>query len=360
LLGRDLFRAPARIRQEDPQLAQHAAEATAWVRRLRKEGRSWQVLPIASVPELRPNLKSSKDQEWYAAKHEIALAQRDLTLLPYVGFERRARAAASGITRWDDPGLSAQTFGLGDETEGRRVDAVLMANRSTGDQAVFPLLLLSNIGRWQQPARVERFVSFQSIDDQADDFSQLPDRGGTAMVFMITWGFVDRINQWQSGQLVARDLSLSAEAELKAAWQAQLERWADAEGVHVRDIRLIHWGNPEVPLPELNWLDLLDKLTHAEPITVRGAFGFGLAEITRALHALRLVKTALPDRPVGTLDTMAGAWSAAKEAAELQIPLEQTAPAQVIGRFSHELCRGMMEILVLLRQRAEWSLGKAA
>ena len=102
LLGRDLFRAPARIRQEDPQLAQHAAEATAWVRRLRKEGRSWQVLPIASVPELRPNLKSSKDQEWYAAKHEIALAQRDLSLLPYVGFERRARAAASGITRWDD------------------------------------------------------------------------------------------------------------------------------------------------------------------------------------------------------------------------------------------------------------------
>ena len=82
--------------------------------------------------------------------------------------------------------------------------------------------------------------------------------------------------------------------------------------------------------------------------------------MVRALHALGLVEGALPDRPLGTLETMAGAWSAAKEASERQIPLEQTPPMQVIGRFSHELCRSMMQTLALLRQRAERSLGKAA
>jgi hypothetical protein len=32
----------------------------------------------------------------------------------------------------------------------------------------------------------------------------------------------------------------------------------------------------------------------------------------------------------------------------------------MIARFSHELCRGMMETLVFLRQRAQASIGKAA
>jgi hypothetical protein len=360
LLGRDLFFAPARVDHTDPELGRLAAEAAAWVRRLRKEGASWQVLPVPTVPELRPNLKSRLDLEWHAAAHEIAIAQRDLTLLPYVGVDRRARALASGITRWDDPTLTAHTFGLADSAEGRRIDAVLRANTSTGDQAVFPVLLTSNIRHWQQCARVERFVSLQSVNDQADDFSRLPDRGGTAMVFMITWGFVDRKGLWQTGQLVARDLSLGAEAELKAAWKAQLDRWADAERVRVQDIRLIHWGNSEVPLPDLNWLDLLDVLIYEEAVAVRGAFGFGLAEIARALHALGLVETALPDRPVGTLEAMAGAWSAAREATERQIPLDRTVPMQIIANFSRDLCRSMMETLAVLRQRAEWSLGKAA
>jgi hypothetical protein len=301
-------------------------------------------------------LKASKDQEWRAAKLQIAIALRDLTLLPYVGVDRRARAATAGITRWDDPALSAHTFGLGDDSiDGRRIDAVLTANRSTGDGAVFPLLLTSNIGHWREPARVERFVSIQSVDDQADDFSRLPDRGGTAMVFMITWGFVDRGGQWQTGQLIAHDLTLPAETELIAAWHAQLRQWANAEGVRERDIRLMHWGNPHVPLPELNWFDLLENVIHEEPVTVRGAFGFGLPEIARALHDLGLIETALPDRPIGTLETMAAAWSAATEAAELQVPLAETAPMQMIAKFSQDLCRSMMETLVVLRKRAAWA-----
>jgi hypothetical protein len=57
---------------------------------------------------------------------------------------------------------------------------------------------------------------------------------------------------------------------------------------------------------------------------------------------------------------MAGAWSAAKEVAALQVPLEQADPIQLIAKFSHEACRSMMEILALLRQRAQASLPEAA
>jgi hypothetical protein len=305
-------------------------------------------------------LKGSSDSEWHAAKHEIALAQHDPTLLPFVGPERRALATASGITQWDDPALSARTVGLRDSTEGRRLDAVLMANRSTGDQAIFPVRVVSDVGNWQQPAPLELFVNVQRIEDQADDFIQVPERGGTAMFFMISWGFVDRDGRWQTGQLVTRDLSPSAEVTMITAWQTELNRLADMHGVPLRDIRLFHWGSREALLPDLNWFPLLHNLIHEEPVTVRGAFGFGLTEMAQALHALGLIETALPEQPRDTMAAMAGAWSAAKEAASLQIPLEQTAPIQVIGKFSHAACRSMMEILTVLRERAKDSLAEAA
>lgn len=360
LVGRDLFRTPARVNHADLQLGRLATEAAAWIRRLRKEGASWSPLPVPSVPGLRPNMKAASDSEWHAAKREIALAQHDLTLLPFVGPERRAQAAASGITRWDDPALSADTFGFGDSQEGRRVEFVLSANRSTGDRAVYPVLLLSNGGHWQQPARLELFVIVQKVEDQADDFSRVPERGGNALFFMITWGFLDREGRWQTGQLVAKDLSTAAEAEMIAAWQTELNRLADLYAVRLRDIRLFHWGSQETLLRDLNWFPLLRNLIHVEPVTVRGAFGFGLPEMAQAFHALGLIESALPDQPRDPLAAMAGAWSAAKEAESLQTPFEQTAPIQVIGKFSREACRSMMEILTLLRKLAQASIVEAA
>jgi hypothetical protein len=360
LIGRDLFRTPARVDHADPALKRLADEAAAWIRRLRKEGASWHPLPFPSVPELRPNLKASSDSEWHAAKREVALAQHDLTLLPFVGPERRELATASGITRWDDPALSARAIGLDDSIEGRRLDAVLLANRSTGDQAVFPARFVSNIGNWQQPAPFECFVTVQAVDDQADDFNRVPERGGTAMFFMITWGWLDRDGQWKSEQLVARDLSPAAEEEMKSAWLTELKGLADMHGVQLRDVRLFHWGSHKAVLPDLNWFPLLHNLIHPEPVTVRGAFGFGLTEMAQALHTLGLIKSALPDQPRDPLAAMAGAWSAAKEAASLQIPLEKAASMQPIGNFSYEACRSMMEIVVFLRQRAVASLREAA
>src|SRR5207245_4229259 len=125
-------------------------------------------------------------------------------------------------------------------------------------------------------------------------------------------------------------------------------------------VPLFHWGSQEGLLPDVNWFSLLDNLIRPEPVTVRGAFGFGLTEMAQALHALGLIESALPDQPRDPLAAMAGAWSAAKEAASLQIPLEQTGPTELIGKFSHEACRSMTEILTLLRQRARASLVKAA
>jgi hypothetical protein len=129
--------------------------------------------------------------------------------------------------------------------------------------------------------------------------------------------------------------------------------------VRPEDIRLFHWA-PLHDLPLNNPFDLLENLIHKEPIAVRGAFTFGMADIARALHSLGLIDTVLPAEPPGTLEAMAGAWSSAHEAKRLGVALEEIDSMRLIGRFSSAACQSMMEILTLLRHRAAAALPDAA
>jgi hypothetical protein len=360
LLGRDLFKALARVSHDNPELRRLALDGAAWIRRVSEEGASWQPLPFPTIPELRPNLKAWADLDWHRAKQEIAAAQHDLTLLPYVNPELRARAAAKGITRWDDPALSAEVLGLGGMVDGRRIDAVLAANRPPAKSAMVPERILTNVGNWRTPVLADCFVVLQTVTDQMDDFSRLPERGGVEMVFIVNWGWYDRAGQWHTGQLVARDLTAQAESALSEAWKIELDQIASSAGVPLTDLRLYHWGSTRLLLPELNWHDILLELILEEPIAVRGSFGFGLTEMAAALHASGLIESEVPPLPPGPLAATAGAWWSAKEAVRLGIPLDQVDVIQRIGAFGKGSCRGMMEVLALLRQRAAASMPEAA
>jgi hypothetical protein len=360
LMGRDLFKALARVNHDNPELNRLAREGIAWIRRVREQGAAWQPLPSPTVPELRPNVKAWADLDWHRAKQEIAEALHDLTLLPYVNAERRARALDSGITRWDDPALSAEVLGFGDTPEGRRIDAVLAANRPATESAIVPETIRTNVGEWRSPGPLECFVIFQTVTDQMDDFSRLPERGGTEMVFMVNWGWLDRAGQWQARQLVAHDLSSEAELMLSEAWKAELERLAKSAGGPVADVRLTHWGSTRLLLREMSWHDILLELILEEPIGVRGALGFGLQEVAAALHRSGLIQSEVPALPPGPLAATAGAWWSAKEAGRGGIPMSEVDVIKTIGAYSDASCRSMMEILALLRHRASASLAEAA
>ena len=182
------------------------------------------------------------------------------------------------------------------------------------------------------------------------------------MVYMITLGWLGG-NRWQSEQMIARDLSLAAEAELKADFRKGLTRIAEGTAVPVEDLRIFHWGIPEVPLPNGNWYDLLDNVIYREPVAVRGAFGFGLPDLAKALYDLGLIATDLPylpAEPTQALSAMAGVWSAAEEAKEQGCFLQQMTTVPTIGLYQQAACKSMMEILGLLRRRASAALPEAA
>jgi hypothetical protein len=87
-----------------------------------------------------------------------------------------------------------------------------------------------------------------------------------------------------------------------------------------------------------------------EPVVVRGAHGFGLKAVTKAMHAAGLVETLWGDGPVDGLGAMVGAWWCDAEVERTGSRLIDTDLMQDIRAYNEVDCRSMMEIVRYLRQ----------
>ena len=106
-------------------IADAVEEALQWVRRVRTEGKEWQLIPKPSVPELYPNMTNIDDGDmmlqirpaerepgfgqeepvgqWTAVKKWLAGELKELTQLWQVGVTKRRQAHQDGIYRWEQP-----------------------------------------------------------------------------------------------------------------------------------------------------------------------------------------------------------------------------------------------------------------
>ena len=87
-----------------------------------------------------------------------------------------------------------------------------------------------------------------------------------------------------------------------------------------------------------------------EPVTVRGAFGFGLKAIAKALHEHGLIETVWGDGPTDGLGAMVGAWWADDEARRLDVSMRALDLMQEIEAYNEVDCRVMQEVLDYLRR----------
>jgi len=351
-------------------LATYASAACDWGRRVRSQGAHWSVLPVPVVKELWPNMRSSNDQPWHHAKLEIARALEDLTLLPRVTCDKRTRAHAGGIVRWTDPACCSANLQITGEKNPAIVDAVIQANQSGANgPIVFPDRVTANEALWRNPVIPEFFVDFETVSDLDDDFSHFPEAGGQPLIFMIGCGHVLQGAdgpRWTFSSFTADSIGLEEERRIIDEWLAHMRRVCGECGVAVADARIFHWspaetsylteaynaahvrqGNPD--WPDLPWCDLLNRVIKEQPVTVRGAFGFGLKAIAKALHAHRLIETVWGDGPIDGLGAMVGAWWCHREATRLVVSMTELDLMQEITRYNEIDCKVMAETLDYLR-----------
>ena len=363
-----LARVPAEtyVRSREAALADVVAAGRAWIRRVRGEGAAWTVLPGPTIPELWPNMKNDSDHPWHEAKKELAEELRELTLLWRVSAAMRDRAREREVTRWDDPRISADWLGITGETYPAMFDALIAVNRETGP-AVRPAHIDADAGRWREPAPLELYVDFETVNDLNDDFASFPRKGGQSLIFQVGCGaYAD--GTWQFAQFTARSLTAEAEAEMIDAWLAHVDALARRAGLSgAGDARLFHWSaaetvfmdaaydsararHPERGWPVLGWYDLLDRIVHAAPVVVRGARRFGLKAVARAMKSHGLIETEWGEGLADGTGAMAGAWAAAERATKDGGELGTVELMQEVSRYNEIDCRVMAEVLDHLRQ----------
>jgi hypothetical protein len=368
--------------------------------------------PRPSVVELYPNMGNSEDAPWHGAKLQIATALAELTRLPGVGVERRNAALARGLSRWDAPGMNAAAIGVTTPVFGARLSAVLAANLLPGNRGaelVLPAHLDgSSDPLWRSPTSLEFFVDFETTSNLDDDFSALPALGGQPLIFQIGCGHLEPLGpgpaskasedsrpsgvpgmRWVFRQWTVDLLEEAQEARIIDAWLEHMREERDKRSLSGADDRIIHWSPAEMsnlesaynsarvrhaqaqptaePWPDQPFYDLLAQVIHAAPVTVKGAFGFGLKAITHAMHQAGLIEVVWDEGPTDGLGAMVGAWScdaiarAARRARAAELaasgvaltperPISAQPLMRSIGAYNQVDCLAMAEILWWLRR----------
>ena len=84
-------------------------------------------------------------------------------------------------------------------------------------------------------------------------------------------------------------------------------------------------------------------------MVIRGAFGFGLKAIAKALYRHGYIHVNWDSGPTDGLGAMVGAWSCAAEAKACGGTLSETALMQDIARYNAIDCQALAEIVGYLR-----------
>ncbi|MBN2358053.1 MAG: hypothetical protein JXR83_01280 [Deltaproteobacteria bacterium] len=360
----------AAISTDDPELWQQVDAAVAWLRRLDEQGAQWVAEPAPSVHELRPNMKAA-DSRWRQAKKKIAATTGELTCLWQVGVAKRNQALADGVLRGDQPDLSAAQLGVTGASTGDRLDALLDIERASAAVVVTPPRITWNEDAWRNSRLVEFFVDFETVSDLDDDFSKLPTTGGRPMIFQIGCLHVEDgeivFEQWTADRLTADE-----ERRVVGAWLDHMQtvkRRLDPDGPPVR---VVHWSpaedsflstaynafyqrNPAITRTPIDLFDFLGEVVKpkgamSDTIAVRGARGFGLKRVAKAMHQHGLIAAEWGDSVTDGLGAMAAAWSCDAEARKKGTKLPDFELMREVAAYNKIDCVAMYEVVNWLRK----------
>ena len=99
------------------------------------------------------------------------------------------------------------------------------------------------------------------------------------------------------------------------------------------------------------WFDLLQKVVRPAPLTVTGAFAFGLKPIAKSMQRMGLIETEWGDSVADGMGAMVAAWRVEERVAVTGGKLLDDPLMQAVAEYNEVDCKVMAEILSWLRAR---------
>jgi ATP-dependent Lon protease len=327
---------------KDSQYKNIAFKAINWLQDLKLNGHKWSVTPVPSRKELYPNMKNHKDDVWHQEKFKIAQELGDITQIWYCSPANREYAFNKGIKSWKDPRCCSDTLNIKGKIVGPVVDQIIDVNR--GDKWILPEKL-DQIPEWMNMNDDDFYVDFEFVNLFAD--------GSGCIVYLIGTGYIEN-GCWKYKSFVADKLDDVHEEKMFIQWLNFIEQISKIKKSSCP--RLIHWGNAEYQRFnnylekcksnvefKFKFYNILNDI-RSIPITIKGAFAFGLKDIGTALHNLGKVKTYWNEIESG-LDTITYIMNLNHTAEIQNIPISKCHGIDKIINYNEVDCKMMKEIL---------------
>jgi hypothetical protein len=373
---------------------QKSKEALEWVRLVRDQGRGWAVLPMPLDVRLRPNMKNGQDAPWRGTKAEIAREIGEPTMVWHLGGAARNELVSQGHTDWRCPTF---TCGRGQSATDIRRARMIEMNRLTEGPVVDPAPITWARDEWAEPRPCEFFVDFETTSNLDDDFSRLPRKGGQPLIFMIGcghfepregvspqepgWALDPGRRDWHFRVFFTESLTEAEERRIVHAWVEHMHSVRGRLAAQQEEAKVFHWspaetstystsiqsaferhGRPE-EWPQIGWYDFLNRVVKpsgtSDACFVRGAWGFGLKAIGKALFRHGCIETEWKDGVADGLAAMGGSWACYRIAQEQGVNVREVLLADQSGherRFFNEVidyneidCKVMAEAIQFLR-----------
>jgi hypothetical protein len=169
------------------------------------------------------------------------------------------------------------------------------------------------------------------------------------------------------GQWSGDRLNAASERAVLDAWVAFMGAWRTSLNLTWEATRIVHWSpaernllftaadsaagrHPTWSLPdEIGWFDAFDELVYKVPVSVRGAYGFGLKDIAKAMRAEGLIDVSWGDGPADGMGAMAAAYTADARAAAEGKRLADYDYFRSGTEYNAADCRSMSLVLAWLR-----------
>jgi len=233
-----------------------------------------------------------------------------------------------------------------------------------------PDIIKCNLYNWQNQIPFEFFIDIETVNNLMGDFSTIPYEEPDTTIFLIGVGYIDKYAKWNFKKFVTHSLSYEEERRILIEFNNFI-----LSITQNNNYRLFHWGHYEKTefgkavqrqnletiwkLNEQNNCIMIDilKIMREEPIVVKGAFGFGLKDISKSMFKYGLIKNYYSTndtnknnhRVINGQGAMIAAWNCHKDALAKNVSMDELPLMKEIIKYNEMDCKLLYDIIEYLR-----------
>ncbi len=290
----------------DKHIINKVSDAINWIKKMRKDGINWKLLPTPSVEELYPNMKNDKDDGYKMIKSNLANILHEITSLWWCNYKKRQIAHSKNVYNWMNTKFNAALIEIKDNKIAKILDNIIDINRNNYQNIRTNDLIKNTYWKEINNNILELYIDFETLNS---NIGQLEINDNNNIIFMITIGWENtepqskEFNKFEHKTfMINKNNDLDELNMINNMWDFINNKMIE---MNKTDYKFIHWSNAEITFynkfmlkhnnltssfNEFKSFDLY-KLFIDNNIVVKGALNFSLKTIASAMYKNKLINS---------------------------------------------------------------------